>query len=462
MHFSLYIFRFCTGNFQKWRYIADDKYFIFDFITEKERKNMAYGSRTPVTAIEFGTDKICVLHGCRDESGNAEVLAFAAAPSEGSVRKGSIVDPVKAGKILGDLLERADSMIPGHNEHRFVYYLLNGSSIASHRGRGSVVLHGGGTVTEEHIQDALEKANGLSLPNGVTQFSSYDSFFILDNQSRVKDPIGQIAGTLESVLHILTTDSKQIDTVNQILENNGFEYEGIPVFNGVASAFGVLRQEEREQGVLLIDFGQGACDYLLICADGIYHSGVLPVGVSHVANDLAIGLDLPYDFCLKFLSENRISKLRENGTNFLEYTASVTGKKRRIPLDSFEKIIELRFREIFSIIKQGIVKKKLIPCMTRGIVLCGGGAMLDGIQKEASQVFEFPVRIGEPIGITGVQTGFSNAMPCYAAILGLLKHALDDEAIQETGGLTWVRNIISSVGETVFGKIKRAKKVLEQ
>ena len=100
--------------------------------------------------------------------------------------------------------------------------------------------------------------------------------------------------------------------------------------------------------------------------------------------------------------------------------------------------------------------------MTRGIVLCGGGAMLDGIQKEASQVFEFPVRIGEPIGITGVQTGFSNAMPCYAAILGLLKHALDDEAIQETGGLTWVRNIISSVGETVFGKIKRAKKVLEQ
>lgn len=60
---------------------------------------MASNIRTPITVIEFGTDKICVLHGRRDEAGNAEVIAFAQAPSDGAVQKGAIVDFDKAKKI---------------------------------------------------------------------------------------------------------------------------------------------------------------------------------------------------------------------------------------------------------------------------------------------------------------------------------------------------------------------------
>ena len=53
---------------------------------------MASSGQTIITGIEFGTDKICVIHGRPDQNGNIEVLSFASRPSKNSVVKGTIVD----------------------------------------------------------------------------------------------------------------------------------------------------------------------------------------------------------------------------------------------------------------------------------------------------------------------------------------------------------------------------------
>ncbi len=423
---------------------------------------MAFTARTPVTAIELGTEKICVLHGCRDESGNAEVLAFAQAPSGGAIRKGMIYDYRETEKILGEVLDRADRALPPGSsaaERKNVYVLLNGMTIASHRGDGSVVI-ADGAVQEQHVADAVEKAHTLALSQGIASFASYDSFFVLDHQNRVKNPVGQHARHLDAYVHILTTEQDQLDGIRHILTSLGFEYDYIPVFNGIASAFGVLRQEEREQGVLLIDFGQGVCNYVLVCADGVYLSGVLSVGVTHLANDLSVGLELPYEKCLDFLREGRMTKLREAEKSYWEYTASVTGKRRRIPLDSFERIIELRLREIYSVILAKVREKKLLPCMSSGVVLCGGGALMENAVSAAREVFEAPVRVGVPFDVTGVMAEFKDGMASYAAVLGLLKYALADDEQQDADSMSVVREALSRVGDAVFSRFKWVRKAL--
>ena len=70
---------------------------------------MGSSARVPITVIDFGTDKIRVLHGCCDGEGGAQIVAFAEAPSEGAVIKGAIVDHAKAGKILGSVLDRTEN-----------------------------------------------------------------------------------------------------------------------------------------------------------------------------------------------------------------------------------------------------------------------------------------------------------------------------------------------------------------
>lgn len=317
-------------------------------------------------------------------------------------------------------------------------------------------------VGQQHMQDAIDKAHGLSLPQGIVSFSSYDGFFVLNRTTRIKDPIGQNATQLDAYVHILTVEYAQLESIRVLLHDLGFENGAEPVFNGIASAFGVLREDEREQGVLMVDFGMGCCNYVLICTEGVYLSGVLGVGIAHVANDLAIGLELPYDFCLKFLTGSQMSKLRAEGKSWLEYTASVTGKKRRIPLDSFERIIQLRLRETFSIIHAKVKEKNLIPCMTSGVVLCGGGAMLEGAVDTMKSVFSAPVRIGEPIGVSGVKAGFDYAPACYASIMGLLKYAIEDEGLEDASGMDLVRDALNDVAESVWSKVRKIGKVLQK
>lgn len=417
---------------------------------------MGSSSRTPITVIEFGTDKIRVLHGHSDGEGGAQISAFAEAPSEGSVIKGAIADHAKAGRILGEVLDRTESTMAVNDDDRLVLFLLNGAVVNSCRGEGTVMLHDGGKVEPRHVEDVLMKAHGITLPPGMVSFNSFDGFFVLDRRSRVKYPVGQEAHQLDAYLHILTTEQRVLDQVHNLMYNLGFERKGEPLFTGIASAFGVLRKDEREQGALLIDFGHGACNYVLVCTEGIYLSGVLGVGVSHVANDLAIGLDLPYDFCLKFLRENRISKMREADMAFLEYTVSVTGKKRRIPLDSFERIVDLRLREIYSVIQAKVREKNLNSCMTAGVVLCGGGAVLERSLEHAKNVFsDSAVRIGEPFGVSGSMTGLEMPPPCYAAILGALKYAVDEVAMQEESSMDLFRNALSRVGENVLTNVRK-------
>lgn len=417
---------------------------------------MGSSARVPITVIDFGTDKIRVLHGNSDGEGGAQISAFAEAPSEGAVIKGAIVDHAKAGKILGSVLDRTENAASVNDDDRLVLFLLNGFAVNSCRGEGTVMLHGGGKVEPRHVEDVLAKAHAITLPPGMVSFNSFDGFFVLDRRQRVKSPVGQEASQLDAYLHILTTEQRVLDQIHNLMFNLGFERKGEPLFNGIASAYGVLRQEEREQGVLMIDFGHGACNYVLVCTEGVYFSGVLSVGVAHVANDLAIGLDLPYDFCLKFLQEDKLEKMRQAGTVFLEYTVSVTGKKRRIPLDSFSKIIEHRLREIYSVILAKVREKNLNACMTAGVVICGGGAVIHGSLDAAKTVFsDSSVRIGEPFGVSGVMTGFEMPPTCYAAVLGALKYAVDEVSGEEESSLDAVRNALSRVGENVLTNVRK-------
>lgn len=415
-------------------------------------------SNNPITAIEFGTDKICVLHGRRDQAGNTEILAFAQAPSADAVRKGIIVDYNRAQRILGEVLERADRSLAEPirgSDRRSVYSLIGGVSVTSRRGEGSVRIYNGDRVGIQHEREALEKAHQLALPQGIVSFNSFDESFVINRNNRVKDPTGQLADQLDAYVHIVTAEQARIERLRDLIRDLGFERPVMPVFSAVASAFGVLRADEQEQGVLLADLGLGVCGYSLVREEGVYLSGVLPVGVANIANDLSVGLDLPYDFCLRFLREHRMTRLRKDGASHLDYVVPATGGRRRIPLDSFEKIMTLRLREIFTILKQIVKDKKLSYCMTCGAVLTGGGALIEGAPDTMKSVFSAPVRVGEPVGVSGVKASFDSAPVCYASILGLLKYGIDNETARDAGGMDLVVDKLAGVTEWVSRLLRK-------
>lgn len=404
---------------------------------------MARYGKTIYTLIEFGTDKICVMYGTRSESGRPEVLSFAQRPSAGSVYKGAIQDYNAVMKILSRTLKDADQGLRLSGERGPVFFLLNGPGIVSRQGEGSVMIGGAEKkVTPEHVTEAIARAKSLPSSADQVNFGIYDSYFVLNGTIRIKDPIGKLADRLDAFVHILSVERKRIDQVNAMLRELGFEQGGDAMSAAIASVFSVLTVEERDMGALLVDMGAGVTTYAVVAGDGAQFSGVIPVGVNNIANDLHVGLDLPFEYCLSFLRESRLRKLRESGVGFLEYSDRALSRQRRIPLDSFEKIIGERLRETFGFIRSAV--EPALPDIGTGCVLTGGGSMIDSACEILGGIMEMRVRRGEPSGHTGAMTEFQYAPCCYSALFGMLEYALISES-EESGG--------SVIGQSLAGFI---------
>src|SRR5207247_3291893 len=72
--------------------------------------------------------------------------------------------------------------------------------------------------------------------------------------------------------------------------------------------------------------------------------------------------------------------------------------------------------------------------LNSGVVLTGGGAILEGMPEIAEQIFDMPVRRGTPGGIGGLVGGV--ASPVYSTAVGLVLWGQRNRA---GGGLGGVR-----------------------
>jgi cell division protein FtsA len=95
-----------------------------------------------------------------------------------------------------------------------------------------------------------------------------------------------------------------------------------------------------------------------------------------------------------------------------------------------------------------LIKGELTVCSgyeiaSTGVVLTGGGALLDGIDRMAEAAWGLPVRIGSPANIKGGKDITSN--PMYSTGAGLVLYGFHTE---------WGKGFYPDAFAGVFGKMK--------
>jgi cell division protein FtsA len=370
----------------------------------------------------MGTSKFCVLVGEVDENGHLDVIGRGEAPSAGSVVKGEIVDMEKAGDQLAKALEEADrasgrSLALSH----LMMVLVTGCGISSQPGVGMVLIRNDEhVVTDAERREANDNARVLNLAAERKIINTSESFFLVDGR-RVSNPLRHHGSKLEAHIHIVHGISARVDNFRNLLRESGFEDTDIDVvFSPVAADFGVLSEREREDGVLLIDLGAGCTEYVMEYDNGLCASGVLQVGMEHVANDLSIGLGLSIDQCRKLLVSGEMERAAERGESQLTLRGG-TGSERSIPLCSFDTIIDCRLREIFTIIRRQLELAGSPRSLAAGGVLTGGGALFPRARELFSEVFDLSCQVAQPRDAEGAITDL--ASPRYSAVWGALKIA---------------------------------------
>jgi cell division protein FtsA len=80
--------------------------------------------------------------------------------------------------------------------------------------------------------------------------------------------------------------------------------------------------------------------------------------------------------------------------------------------------VEPRYEELFMLIRDELRRSGFEESVAAGVVLTGGSAKMEGAVELAEEIFHMPVRLGSPVGVTGLGDVVRN--PIHATGVGLL------------------------------------------
>jgi cell division protein FtsA len=401
---------------------------------------MMRSKETIIAGLDIGTATIKTLI-CQKKPKKAvlEVLGQNKEISSG-VRKGIVINAAEVSNIIKLSIEKAEEL--SKEKIRSVLVNVGGAHVFFTNSHGLVsVSRADQKISQEDIERVILAAQTLSLPSNKEILSAIPKEFIIDNERGIKEPLGMRGVRLEVEVSILGGFSPYLKNLTQAVLNSRFQIDDL-ILTPLASAQAVLTPKEKELGVLLLDIGAGTTGLAIFEEGELVYTTILPIGSSHITNDIAIGLKCDIDTAEEIKLESGTCLFK--GPDKKKKIETVEGETLIFSQKVLSKIIEARASEIFEIVSRELKKISRQGKLPAGIILTGGGAKLPKIKELAKKELKLHCRIGLP-------QGFSPSLedPELAAVCGLVLLGADLETEKS----------FSSLGRGIFSRIKKLFKI---
>lgn len=220
----------------------------------------------------------------------------------------------------------------------------------------------------------------------------------------------------------------------------------IAVEEPLAAALGAGLPIDEPIGHLVLDIGGGSCQVAILSLGGIV--------ASHTVNRAGMSLDLDIMDYVKRqynleIGERTAEEIKKQiGTARASSEERTLGIKGRDVINGLPRSIQLSSREIYTVVDDFLqllveaIRATLERCppelagdvVEQGILLCGGGALLEGIDERIREETGVPVHIAEhPLECTALGTGMmlgahnSKRVPAW-------REAKPESAVQQDAG----------------------------
>lgn len=368
-----------------------------------------------LVGLDIGTTKTCVVVGEITESG-IDIVGVGSHPSDG-IRKGVVVNIESTVESIKRAVAAAED-VSGYSI-KSVYAGIAGTHIRGQNSLGIVAVKAR-EIDEDDMEKAIEAAKAIAVPMDREILHALPQSFVVDEQDGIRYPVGMSGVRLEAKVHVVTSGVTSLHNIVNAITRVGLDINEI-VLEQLAASEAVLSSDEKDLGVALLDIGGGTTKIAVFTEGCIKHTAVLPIGGNYITSDIAQGLRTPLvdaeDIKIKYGCAHL--PLIPKDENIA--VASVGGREpREVSRHILGRIIEPRAEEILKMAYREIMKPEFENVLSAGIVLTGGTALMEGIGALAEQVFDMPVRIGSPTGISGL-TEVVNS-PAYATSVGMIMY----------------------------------------
>lgn len=375
------------------------------------------------TGIDIGssTVRVAVAQPGTQEEGVPTILGLVSEPMEG-MQKGVITDVESAVGALSRALDKAERIAGVPIEHAYVS--INGSHIMSQNSRGVIaVSRADGEITSDDVARVINAAQAISMPSNREILHVLPQNFIVDGQEHIHDPVGMTGVRLEVETHIIEGSAPFIKNITKAVNQAGVHVEDF-VFSPLAAAQAILDKRQRELGVVLVDLGAGTTSLVVYEEGTLLHTAVLPLGASHITNDIAIGLRTSIDVAENVKREYGTAladEVKDNENIVIESEAE--NGEETISRKEVATIIRARLEEIFAFVDRELKTVSRSGLLPAGVIFSGGGAHLPGVVEVAKKRLRLPARIGHARELLGVGDDMND--PASAVVLGLVLWAFD-------------------------------------
>jgi len=370
-----------------------------------------------IVGLDIGTKKIAAIIGEITRENKVEIIGIGTTESRG-LRKGVVVNLDSTVDAIKKAQEEAELMAGVEIDSAFVG--ISGAHIKSFNSRGVIAVSGKNReISHEDIKRVIEQSKALSIPPDREIIHIIPQEYVVDDQDGIKDPLGMSGIKLEVNVHIVTSATTSVQNLRTCVGRAGIEIEEI-VLNQIASSASTLTHDEMELGVGMIDIGGGTTEVAIFERGSLWYTSIIPIGGDNFTNDIAVGLRTPIPDAEKIKKKFGCASsplLDEQDT--IEVPTVGRGKKARVLSSQLlADIIQPRAEEIFRLVDNDIKRMGYEKSLNSGIVLTGGTALLEGLEEVAEEIFDLPVRRGDPTGVGGLMDRVST--PDYATSVGLI------------------------------------------
>jgi cell division protein FtsA len=374
---------------------------------------------TYIVGLDIGTRKVAVIIGEVTEERKIEVIGIGSADSKG-LRKGVVVDLEATTSAIRKAQEEAELMAGVEIQSAFVG--ISGAHIKSFNSRGVIAVSGKNReIGREDIRRVIDQSKAVSIPPDREIIHVIPQEFVVDEQDGIKAPLGMSGVKLEVNVHIVTSAITSVQNLRTCVERAEIGIEQI-VLNQIATADSILTHDEKELGVGLIDIGAGTTEVAIFERGSLWYTSIIPIGGDNFTNDIAVGLRTPIPEAEKIKKKFGCvagPALEEQETIEVPSVGKAR-KPRLLGRQILADIIQPRAEEIFRLVDGDIKRMGYEKSLNSGVVLTGGTSLLDGLEEVAEEIFDLPVRRGDPSGVSGLIDRVST--PDYATAVGLILH----------------------------------------
>ena len=393
----------------------------------KRKTNLSAG-------LDIGTTKVAILLGKRNPNGKIEIVGFGKTESLG-VQNGVISDMNQSISSIGNALQKATESCG--IEVKEVLAGIAGQYIDSLQHSTSKKRSKPDKAIEEYeLNQMINEVTKLTMQPGDQILNILPQHYQVDDQTTM-NPVGLCGADLIANYHLVLGKIAAIKNVGRCILESKLKLSGLTL-EPLASSTAVLTDLERHNGVVLVDIGGGTTDIAIFKDGFIRHNAVIAMGGMLITKDIQEEfkiLNRHAEALKKKVGSATKVAVRDNRNIVIP---TFGGRKEvKISIKALAEVIEERLKKIIQEIMYEIQHcglEKPEKSLISGIVLTGGGSLLNHIVPVIEYYTKMETRIGLPSHLLSGQDKFDLDSPIYSTAVGLLNEALiHDQAKSRRG-----------------------------